>query len=212
MLISTALDRNIEKALAAVRNHPQHDLNLGYRQGIWAAFGSKDDSKTSDNSGHKRRATLAILVARYVLPIWDAIWSDDDTPHRLITTAEQVLNRTIDVKTARYYRDEVWTKLENLASEPEHQKPEYQKAINAGFAAINALSSALYDEEFDPDNINYNLTDADVDSYESDSSFWAAAAYSNGSIWEPNSDTTKRRKFWEWWLTEAVPKAWQALS
>ncbi|MBW4506868.1 MAG: hypothetical protein KME64_10195 [Scytonematopsis contorta HA4267-MV1] len=65
----------------------------------------------------------------------------------------------------------------------------------------------MYDEEFEQDDINYDLTDADVDAYESDSSFWAAAAYANGPVWEPMSDATKRLEFWDWWLTTAVPMA-----
>ncbi|BDA70903.1 hypothetical protein RIVM261_064230 [Rivularia sp. IAM M-261] len=38
-------------------------------------------------------------------------------------------------------------------------------------------------------------------------SFWGAAAYANGSVWEPMSDAMKRLEFWDWWLTTAIPEA-----
>lgn len=31
-------DQITAQALTAVYSHPQHDLNLGYRQAIWAAY------------------------------------------------------------------------------------------------------------------------------------------------------------------------------
>ncbi len=204
MLVATNLDQITEQAKNAVRDRPQHDLGLGYRQAVWAALGSKDES------GHARRTNLAILASRYVLPIWDSV-SEDDTPNRTMAVAEQVLNGTLDVRLARSYKDEVWTRLENKASDPKYQDIEQQKLINVELAAIAALNTALYDEEFDYDNLNYDLTDDDVDAYESDSSFWAASAYADGPIWEPKSNATKRLEFWEWWLTTAVYQAQQAV-
>lgn len=198
MLICTNLERIVEQALTSVHNHPNHDLNLGYRQAIWAAYGEKN------NFGHRRRSTLAILTAKYVLPIWDLVFHDDNTPLHILTTAEQVLNFSSDVRIAQNYKNEVWTKFENLCCKPDYQSLEYQKPLNAGLAAIAALNTVLYDEEFDIDNINYDLTDANVDTYETDSSFWAACAVANGPIWEPMSDANKRLEFWNWWLTTSV--------
>jgi len=43
-----------------------------------------------------------------------------------------------------------------------------------------------------------------------DSSFFAAAAYAGGAVWDSDSDSLKRREFWEWWLNEAVPMAWDS--
>ncbi|HBE21460.1 MAG TPA: hypothetical protein DDW51_28675 [Cyanobacteria bacterium UBA11367] len=45
-------------------------------------------------------------------------------------------------------------------------------------------------------------------------SFFAACAYANGPVWQiksGKSDSTKRQEFWEWWLTQAVPAAWEAV-
>jgi hypothetical protein len=36
----------------------------------------------------------------------------------------------------------------------------------------------------------------------------AAVVFAGGGIWDRNSDRLQREKFWEWWLTKAVPQAW----
>jgi len=38
--------------------------------------------------------------------------------------------------------------------------------VGVGYAAVDALYTAVADEEFDPSAIDYNLTDEDVDPYE----------------------------------------------
>lgn len=87
-------------------------------------------------------------------------------------------------------------------------------AATVGFAAVQALTTAVVDEFFDPDEIELNLTDSEE--FESnDASFHAAVAYANGPVWEidasPAPNSEKRRRFWEWWLTEAVPKSWLSI-
>ncbi|MBR8827770.1 MAG: hypothetical protein DSM107014_07665 [Gomphosphaeria aponina SAG 52.96 = DSM 107014] len=212
MLIPAILHQKIETAKAAMYNHPHHDLNLGYRQDIWAALGlNMDGAEVSYTVPRKRRAMLAILAATRVIPVWEGIWSIDYTPHCILGAARLVLNGTLEVNKARSYRDDNWGKLESLATFPQYQSSAYQKAISAGLSAISALGAALDDEQFDKDQINYDLTDADVDAYYNDSSFWAANAIA-GAIWEPNSDAIKRRSFWEWWLSKAVTNAWWAFT
>ncbi|NER33932.1 MAG: hypothetical protein F6J93_07780 [Oscillatoria sp. SIO1A7] len=209
MSISIILQQKIEKARAALHRDTQFDLNLGYRQAIWAAFDLNGEA-TSVKLGHKRRTMLAIITANRVLDIWESIWWQDDTPHCLLGAARLTIAQKLEHSQARAYRNEIWTKLENMASEPNHQGFEYQKAIAAGLSAVSALSTALDDEAFDRERIDEELTDADTDAYESDSSFWAAIAYA-GATWEANGDRNKRREFWQWWLTEAVKNAWRSI-
>ena len=40
----------VVEALAAVRDHPQHDLSLAYRQAVWAEFGPRIDDGQAVNS------------------------------------------------------------------------------------------------------------------------------------------------------------------
>lgn len=78
-----------------------------------------------------------------------------------------------------------------VVGEPAHQIYENQCSIAAGISAVKTLSTGLYDEQFDPNNINYDFTDDGVDSYTVNSSFWAAVAYA-GLTWEADSDAAKR--------------------
>ena len=43
-----------------------------------------------------------------------------------------------------------------------------------------------------------------------DASLYASAAYAGGFAWEEQSDKLRRREFWQWYLSEAVPSAWEA--
>jgi len=73
--------------------------------------------------------------------------------------------------------------MDNVAFETEGRAP-----VGAGLAALSALQVAIADEEFDPESINLNLTDEDVDAYEHDAVFAAAADYAGGPTWVPESE------------------------
>jgi len=204
------LRKLIEEALKSVRCHPQHDLNLGHRQAIWAALGpSRHTQKTMGNEGHKRRVLLAVLAVRHVLPIWHQVWPDDQTPPRILAYVSQVMKGKMSQKAALRDIDRFWEYIDLLGSQTKNM------AAAVGFAAVQALTTAVVDEFFDPDEIELNLTDSEE--FESnDASFHAAVAYANGPIWEidasPAPNSEKRQQFWEWWLTEAVPKSWKSIS
>ncbi len=83
--------------------------------------------------------------------------------------------------------------------------------VEVGYAAVEALHTAVADEEFDPSAIDVSLTDEDVDAYGHDTAFAAAADYAGGATWMPNSDASKRREFWQWWRAFAIPAAWWAV-
>lgn len=197
---SITLKEIIEQALIAIRTHRQHDLELGYRQAIWAALEAPtNDTEEAKNIGRKRRLLLAILSAKHVLPIWEKMRPDDTIPHYLLTKAERSLFEKVEALQDDF--SVFATYIMNI---------EYEPGVMAGYSTVKTLSTALWDERFDPKNINYNLSNADLDPDYSDVALIASCAYANGSIWESSSDSEKRREFWEWWLTEAVPAAWQA--
>lgn len=206
MSLSESLSDLLSKALLAIHNHSNHDLNLGYRQAIWSKLGTNNTkSDFLDSVGHKRRALLAISTARKVISIWNKTWPTDNRPSFILAKAEEVINGATDGKKAAKFGDEFWTLLEH------HIGEDNNISIYAGTSAVKALFVAVQDEQFDESNIDYQRTDADVDVYDLDTSYFAAAAYAHGSIWEPDSDPAKRREFWEWWLQEAVPAAWRSM-
>lgn len=206
MPLPSSLEKIIEDALIAIQHQPAHDLNLGYRQAIWAALGPGEKrADVKDTTGHNRRTTLAVHTARHVLSVWERVWPQDDTPRRLLYEAEQVRDGVLEPARAREHATAFWTWLDDALAEYEDHLP----AIYAGSSAVLALRVAIRDEHFDPDDIDYARTDADLEPYDSDPAFFAAAAYANGSIWDSESNAGKRYDFWKWWLTEAVPVACQ---
>jgi hypothetical protein len=75
MKIPAELKSIINAALKAVGNHPQHDFNWGYREVIFVEMGLEDEYMAKKISlGHKRRAILAIMTARHVLPLWNRVF------------------------------------------------------------------------------------------------------------------------------------------
>ncbi len=87
-------------------------------------------------------------------------------------------------------------------------------AFTLGCAAVASLDTAIFDENFDPDEIDFNLTD-NRDTEANDVAFFAACAYANGAVWETisgKSDSAKRLEFWSWWLNVAVPSAWEVIK
>jgi hypothetical protein len=85
----------------------------------------------------------------------------------------------------------------------------FKTAAYVGFAAINAVVVALFDEETEElDDDGNVILDQDLDPFTWDTSFYAAAAYSEN---EPEENKIqKRREFWLWYLNDAVPLAYQA--
>ena len=203
MIIPYFLRRVITDACHAVDSHPQHDLPLGYRHAIYAKMGPRLGS-SQDNTGHKRRTVLALFTVQHVLPLWEKARPDDDTPRNLLVKVEKILagiDQSTEEEVGRY-----WSYMDGVAAKTQGRPP-----VGVGYAAVEALYTAVADEEFDPSAIDYNLSDEDVDPYEHDTAFAAAADYAGGPTWVPNSDATKRREFWHWWLSEAIPAAWWAV-
>jgi hypothetical protein len=198
----TSLDEVIEKALTAVGRHPKHDLDLGYRHAIWANLESATDKTIQGKTvGARRRLLLAILSARKVLPLWEKVEPYDKTPHQCLAKAERSMFEDIETLQDDYIA--AISILDNLPYEP---------TLMAGYSAVKTLATAIWDERFNVNEIDYSLTNEDLDPDYTDSALFASCAYADGSIWEEGSNPNKRRRFWEWWLIEAVPKAWHSFS
>lgn len=197
MAIPSGLQNLIQQALESVYRHPQHDLNLGYRHAIWAAFG---------DNGHLRRTAIAVSTVRHVLPIWNRRFKNDDRPQQVLTLAEKVISGDVSKAEAEKESQNLWREMQQLGYDNSSM------AFTVGCAAVASLDTAIFDENFDRDEIDFNLTD-NRDTEGNDAAFFAACAYANGAVWETvsgKSDSAKRLEFWSWWLNVAVPTAWEA--
>ncbi len=199
MAIPSQLRNLIQEALESVYRHPQHDLNLGYRHAIWAVFG---------DNGQLRRTALALSTVRHVLPIWNQKFSNDDRPQKVLSLAEKVISGDVSKAFAEKESQHLWREMQKLVYEG------LGMAFTVGCAAVASLDTAIFDENFDLDEIDFNLTD-NRDTEGNDAAFFAACAYANGAVWETisgKSDSAKRLEFWSSWLNVAVPTAWEAIE
>ncbi|MBU7005761.1 Imm5 family immunity protein [Phosphitispora fastidiosa] len=202
------LSKTLNLAYQAMTAHPQHDLNLGYRWLIYEQLGpGKGESRQTGSDGLKKRVNLAISATEKVLPLWGKVYPGNSLPERCIQLANQVLLGQVDANEAWKQRDLFWDHLVEMGNKDQAN----QVVHGAGFSAVQVLNAVLRNERFDSRQINLNLTDADVNPDEMDAAFFAAAAYANGAVWDEASDSLKRREFWEWWLKEAVPLAWEMI-
>lgn len=209
MPISEEMRRATDQALTFVRDDPRHDLNPGYRQAVFAAFGPRRDTMPDfppETVPHQRRAILAILSIEKVLPTWVAAAHGNTLPQDLMRHAREEL---LGLGEREKLEQEVSDALGYLDAAAFATG---DVAIFVGFAAARALGVALLDEPFDAKHINYEVRNADRDPWSTDTAEFAACAAANGAAWDASSDPTKRLAFWEWWLRDAIPQAWDAVD
>jgi hypothetical protein len=131
----------IKEYLLVVQNDPLHDLRLGLRRRLWCSF----DGAGADRhppSGHRRRIKLAVLAVQKVLPIWEAAFPADRTPHHALNLIEKLLVGGVTAAAAEKESDDMGTHLDNLG-----YRHGEQLAIGVGYAANTALMGALWDDE-----------------------------------------------------------------
>jgi Immunity protein Imm5 len=210
MTIPLELAQALQSGQKELAKNPKGELTLPWRKRIWMAMGplQKEGERALINVGLRRRAELAIMAAKHVLPIWQAAFPGNRGPERMFDIARRYLSGSIDFKAAWESKNRFWGELENLVA----QGSESVTAIAVGFAAANAVTTAICDERFDPDNIDPEILDENLEPYEWDVGFYASIAYAKGASWEPGSDATRRREFWEWYINEGVPFSFNSAS
>src|SRR5215813_13350294 len=204
MELSGELEQAIRTASEALKTNERGELLLPARKRLWAAMGSRIvvGSKAILGPGVRRRTRLALLTTERVLSIWEQTFPTNLGPKHMLATAEEYLAQRIDFKTAWDLKNRFWGKLENLGS----------IAVTVGFAACQVVTTALNDERFNPEDIETELFDHNLDPYEWDASFYASVAYAGSAPWEAESNSTRREEFWEWYIKEAVPRVWNSVS
>lgn len=194
-----------ENVLAAA---PDGHLPLPYRRRIWCALGPLvlDGNRAVAGSGVRRRAALAIAAAEHVLPLWEGVRPGDSRPRAALALARQYLDGTADFRAAKRWQGKFLTDLDDLVA-GEDSDP----ALRAGFAAAKAITTALHDELFEPAERDEDVSDEALDPDQWDAAYFAAMSFAGGAIWEDGSDPERRREFWQWYLKDAVPRAWDAV-
>lgn len=181
------------RAMKAVEEHAEHQLELGWRQMIWAEIGERATPENKLTAPHRQRIELAVAGVRRVLPLWHQRYPDSDIPDVALKAIDEIVKGG-EVDHSETF-DELWEGVIHLSTED----PGVEVAV--GFAAVQALSVAMYDEFFDAGDLNQDLEDSD-DPESQDSAYWAAVAAANGPPGSPESSPEQRLEFWKCWLTE----------
>lgn len=189
----------VEQAMEALAQQIDHSLKPIYRCNVYAAFGP-----VQDINAYRTRGWLDVLTANHVLPIWQGVWPDDNTPADLLLLAEGLLGGTVSREEAHKKWNVVWARLQGRNEEGKWQA--HEEACCARQAAIQAVSWLI-----NPDLTCAEVTESDTDEdlldpVCSDSALWAAAAYS-GAMWSVEPNLSRNQEFWIWWLEKAIPRA-----
>jgi hypothetical protein len=209
-LIPLKLEELINKALSEVHSGLDHHLFWETRQSIYQTLGPVEYGITLN----KARGLLAIMAARRVLPIFKASLPEEAMPEDLLTTAQEVVQGNLDINSPKMnsYLNDAYYAIKTFWG----YKAVPWNAFLVGFAAFKALQEVGGWQPFQNRHI-YTETSAlkgtrDEDfahTDDSDTALTAAVAFASGDH-KMSCEPEKLLRFWNWWLTEAIPNVWEA--
>ena len=140
-----------------------------------------------------------ISAARHVLPIWTVLYPAT-RPFELISLAERATHDPSLRASLSDAVDQFEPQLEDLLLRLPEAGP--YASLMAGFSAVAAGHWVLGNLP-----TGSGSSELDLDPSEWDASFYAAVAWAGGATWEEVGDPARRREFWTWFLTKAIPAA-----
>ncbi len=230
MPIPFSIDRYVHEVQELVRADASHSLLPVYRKELYSRVTSYDEVFSN-----QWRGWLAIEAAQYVLPIfYQANFVVDAMPERVynlpnvsVDIAVNILRKTsVQDITIQSILDQGYESFGILIQESFEDPESFPvNAVWAGKTTYNALLEVLGRDVFQrlqsnivvgrtvDGKLNYKpwqtLTDEMfVLRTDGDAAGSAALAFASSSI-STSCDMSKLLEFWEWWLTEAIPQAWE---
>ena len=199
------LELRIDEARDSVGANAEGRLTFARRQRIWAAMGPRtmDGIMAVPGPGLRRRTCLAILCVELVVDRWSAAAPDEVTPTELTVLARRYVE-------GQATREEIWEKSHDFWTRLDAGSEELPRAAYfAGAAAAKTAGVALGDEYFEPRQIEDNGEDRLGDMPDEwDPALLACISYCGEGSSSPPDSEVRRRQFWEWYLTMAVPTAY----
>jgi len=203
----------LDEAEKNILSHPKGELILAIKEKIWGAIeGGEGTSSVVQTNGLKRRARLDILCVKKVINVWDNVLPNDKRIIELLKMIDEYFNGKIDKKSLERVKDSFSTVCDDLGS---HSNYEISLAAYVGFATVRAVSTAIFDKAYYGDDLEAKaneILDDDIGPDEWDTSYYASMAYVGKPTWEEQDEVSinKRRGFWMWYITKAVPEAYEA--
>jgi hypothetical protein len=178
------------------------DLPSSKRKEIYEMIELHSNTKHT-NLGHYRRAKLELMCAWKTFDKWEDCPLTDNLARELLELAEKYLRGEVEKIELEKKSSNFYTIVDDLICKGE----EYLSIAYAGFACNSAINAVLYDIDFD----SAGISEREKEPEDWTACFNACDAYSNAKSWElKDSNISKRREFWEWFLSEAVPAVWNA--
>ena len=211
--MSTTMPEELAGRVAAARqvlnDRPDGHLPRPWRIHVREGFGPQaQDAQGRRSPGWLRRVWLARACAERVLGYWQAERPEDPRPQRMIELANQVATGQLDVEQTSIE----WGDFRNDVDEMQSAGQISERALFASYAALMVVPAASA-IDYDPQISKLNQEDEfDNNLYpdEWEAEYCAAqAAASQPGV--PGGDPGRRRAFWEWYLSEAVPAAYAAV-
>ncbi len=231
-MVSPEVEVLIKTARSSMYTHPQHLLAPNIRQRIYNALGSRTSSVSN-----LARGWLAVLAARRVLPIFTRSFPDMPLPQKLLDTAVKVLNGEVDDKVVisllnqgyhvggncwGYDEEDMSIGIDLAGAATYHALKEARgteplknlhQYLSLGTVTTSQDSDLVVSEVTVAENPisvrGDEWTDEQLCQIDAaDTAAVAAMAYAShehGNKYDPQ----KLEEFWEWWLTEAIPQAWE---
>jgi hypothetical protein len=191
MTIPTSLSSFLTDAVAYVSNAPDGNLPLGYREAVYVRLGPR-----RSEHGRRRRARLALAAARAAERVSRDEAYASDLFDRATVAAARFMSERLPHGSAP--AEALWDEVAAIRTQ--------SRAVDAATAAVLAAITATHDETFHAGSIELGKPD-DINIANGDAAYFAARAIA-GPATDPRSDADARRRFFLWWLQEAVPQAW----
>lgn len=177
------------------------DIGPGYLDAVFLAIAAPGLPPPALVTYPRCLVAVELAAVERVLPLWEQQeWSE--IPHRLLAEASRFLDGTFDVKRAEGCLDVCLSEFEELPpSEGLHRH--VAEAARQVLAAALVWATLPTGPRLPCRDCRLGLADVEFDDWWMSS--FAAVLYSGGAAWRPESDQSRRREFWEWWLGENVP-------
>ena len=138
-------------------------------------------------------ARLERAAALHVKDHWARRFPTEDGPWALLDEAVRSLENGRTLEAGDRF-GHWWTYMDDAHGDAPDFRP-----ISAGYAALAAAASALFESE-----VPQGASELDFDPYSWDACFLASLAASGGATWEEGvGDDAARRSFWEWYIGAA---------
>jgi hypothetical protein len=163
---------------------------------------------------------LAILTAKQVLPVWKKFWKaapyqkePSITPHTIIEISEGLLTHEISAEEANDKLNNDFNGGCNILSSVTF---EVGSAYLTAYFGLEAIVANMANFKVFFPIVNTFVRNAQITSdfaYNAANAF-AAKDHNVPGYWDASLDLVefdvqKRLIFWKWWLTEALPQAWE---